>query len=291
MSHAEGAFLVAAGILYVASYLLTRNGLPRYGFFGIVAALVFHLASAAIRWAGVGHPPIFGTYEATLAASWFLALFVALSFRSIHGHFRLLVLTAVPVALLLLLYGLAFFRTDAIPLTISERSLWVDVHALFSWLAFAPFCLAFCLSGYLLWSGANRAASARPSPLRAPPAPGPGPGPEKRERHLDVIDELSFRYITFGFLNHSIMFALGSYYSSILFGTWWRWDPAFSLSLIAWLLIGLYIHLRLFYNWNRQRAARLYLAIFAVICVSYWGLVYLPAGSTFHVFDLDVSAL
>lgn len=238
-----------------------------------MAALVLHLASAIIRWIGAGHPPVFGTFEATLAASWFLMLFVALSFGSAHRQFRLLVLMAVPIALLLLAYGVAFFDTSRIPLTISERSLWVEFHALFSWLAFAPFTLATCLSGFYLWSTRSRGAAA--------PAPA----------HADTVDELAFRYITLGFVSHSIMFALGSYYSSILFGTWWRWDPAFSLSLIAWLLVGLYIHLRLFYQWNGKRAARLFLAIFALIGFSYWGLIYLPAGRTFHVFDLDLKAL
>lgn len=247
--------------------------MSRYGFFSVVAGLAFHLASAVTRWIGIGHPPVFGTYEATLSASWFLMLFVALSFRSVHRQFRLLVLTAVPIALLLLSYGVAFFDTSRIPLTISERSLWVDFHALFSWLAFAPFTLAFCLSGFYLWSTRSRGASA--------PALSPD----------DTVDELAFRYITLGFVSHSVMFALGSYYSSILFGTWWRWDPAFSLSLMAWLLVGLYIHLRLFYHWNGKRAARFFLAIFALIGFSYWGLIYLPAGRTFHVFDLDLKAL
>ena len=58
-----------------------------------------------------------------------------------------------------------------------------------------------------------------------------------------------------------------------------------------WLLVGLYIHLRLFYNWHGRRAARLYLAIFVAICFLYWGLAYLPVGVTFHVFDLDVSVM
>lgn len=276
MTLAEGLFLGAAAALYAASFILARTDRPRGGIFCLVAGLVLHLGSAAIRWKGAGHPPIFGTYEATLAASFFLLLFVALSFGSVHRHFRLLVSTAVPVALLLLAYGTAFFGTQRIPLTISERSLWVDFHALFSWLAFAPFALAFCLSGCYLWSSRN--------------PEGVGASQYGRRR-LDTIDELAFRYVSFGFVNHSVMFALGSYYSSILFGTWWRWDPAFSISLMAWLLVGLYMHLRLFYNWNRKRAARLYLLVFAVIGLSYWGLVYLPAGRTFHVFDLNVNAL
>ena len=272
MSSLELFFLVAAGALYAAAFVLARKGLLRYAFFSIVAALFSHLCSVVIRWAGVGHPPVYGTYEATLAASWFLVLYVALSFRSVHRHFRLLVLTSVPIALLLLLYGIVFFNTERIPLTISEQSLWVDFHALFSWLAFAPFTLAFCLSAFYLWS-------TRIGGALAPTAAAP-------DRSLNIIDELAFRYISFGFFNHSVMFALGSYYSSILFGDWWQWDPVFSISLLAWLLVGLYIHMRIFYNWGGGRAARLYVGIFAVIIVSYWGLIYLPAGQTFHVFDL-----
>ena len=273
MTSLEAGLLFGAGALYASSFLLAGKGWLRYGFVSVVAGLALHLASAAIRWVGTGHPPVFGTFEATLAASWFLMLFVALAFGSVHRQFRLLVLTAVPIALLLLAYGVTFFDTSRIPLTISERSLWVEFHALFSWLAFAPFTLAFCLSGSYLWSTRSRRAAA------PPPA------------HADILDELAFRYITLGFVAHSVMFALGSYYSSILFGTWWRWDPAFSLSLVAWLLVGLYIHLRLFYHWNSKRAARSHLLIFAVIGFSYWGLIYLPAGRTFHVFDLDLKAL
>ena len=111
---------------------------------------------------------------------------------------------------------------------------------------------------------------------------------ESPQRQLDIIDELAFRYINFGFVNHTVMFALGSYYSSILFGTWWRWDPVFSISLMAWLLLGLTIHLRLFFNWNGRRAAWLFVLVFSVLNISYWGMVYLPTGSTFHIFDVDL---
>ncbi len=277
MTFLETLSLAVAGALYLAAFFLARSGLVRYGFFGLVAGLVFQLSSVAMRWVGVGHPPVFGTYEATLSASWFLLLFVAFSYRSVHGSFRLLVLTSVPMALLLLLYGLAFFNTERMPLTISELSLWVDFHALFSWLAFAPFTLAFCLSGFYLWASRSDAASA-----------GKKTAPVNTQPQLAIIDELAFRYINFGFVNHTVMFALGSYYSSILFGTWWRWDPVFSISLMAWLMLGLTIHLRLFFNWNGRRAAWLFVTVFSVINFSYWGMVFLTAGSTFHIFDVDL---
>lgn len=291
MSLFEQVYLIAACTLYATSFLLVMKRALRWGFFSLVAALALQLGAVIVRWVGVGHAPVFGTYEATLAASWFLLVFVALSFGSAHRHFRLAVLSCVPLALLLLLYGLAFFSTQRIPLTISERSWWIDFHALFSWLAFAPFTLAFCLSAYYLWSTRKAHADA---PVVALGKRASGrirtqrPNPNQQ---LGIIDELAFRYISFGFVSHSVTFALGSYYSSILFGTWWRWDPVFSISLIAWLLLGLYIHLRLFYRWHGRKAAWLFITVFAVLNFSYWGLAHLPSGLTFHVFDLEARAL
>ena len=293
MSFFEMFFMAAACTLYAATFFLALKGLLRYGFFSLAAGLACHLAAAAVRWAVVGHPPVFGTYEASLSASWFLLLFAALSYRSVYRYFRLVVLAAVPLALLLLLYGITLFGTARMPLTISEMSLWVDFHALFAWLAFAPFTLAFCLSARYLWSTRSGSASqaafldSRATEFRG----GQLTVPESTPQQLEIIDELAFRYVNFAFVMHTVMFALGSYYSSIIFGVWWRWDPVFSLWLVAWLLVGLYIHMRLFYNWHGKRAAWFFVVIFASIIFSYWGLVYLPAGSTFHVFDLDVNAL
>lgn len=265
---------------YVASFFVTlisgRKGLAALM---LLLALLSQLISASIRWYGIGHPPIFGTYEATLAASWFLALFVLLSYRSVHGHFRLMVQTGIPVSILILCYGF-FFNTERIPLTISELSLWVDFHALFSWLAFAPFTLAFGLSVYFLFkSRTEQMIEGKAYDTHGNNAPD-----------LGTIDELAFRYINFGFIMHTIMFALGCYYSSILYGVWWQWDPAESTSLITWLSVGLYIHMRLFYNWREKKAAWLFIVIFVTVIFSYWGLTYLPAGSTFHVFDIDLKS-
>ena len=264
-------------VFYVASFVATcvsgRKGLAVLMLF---SGLFAQLVSASVRWYDIGHPPIFGTYEAALAASWFLLLLVALSYRSIHGHFSLLVKTSVPMAVAIIIYGLTF-NTEQIPLTISEKSLWVDFHALFSWLAFAPFTLAFCLSGSYIW---RERCGATLTPTLS----------QREREHSEIIDELAFRYINFGFIMHTIMFALGCYYSAILYGKWWMWDPAESTSLITWLSVGLYIHMRLFYNWRGRRAAWLFVTVFLTVIFSYWGLIYLPAGSTFHVFDLELKA-
>jgi len=87
--YASGDILVSAPeywaiglslVFYVASFIVSCiSGRKGPIVLMLLSALLFQLASASIRWYDIGHPPIFGTYEAALAASWFLALFVAFS--------------------------------------------------------------------------------------------------------------------------------------------------------------------------------------------------------------------
>lgn len=265
MSGTESYLLFSGILFYMVSFFLLWMRREKISMACLAAGIFLHAASSGVRWYGIGHPPVFGTYEAALAGSWFMLLYTAFSYRSIHGHFRPLLLTTVPVAILIILYGLSF-NTEWIPLTITEKSLWVDFHAMFSWLAFGSYAAAACLGGVYLWkSGVD-------------------------ETSREVLDDLIFQYTNLGFVNHSVMFALGSYYSSILYGAWWQWDPVNSTSLITWLAYGLAIHMRLFYGWKGRRGANLAIVAFLTAIVSYWGLIYFPPGSTYHVFDIDLKS-
>lgn len=261
-------FLAGGIFLYAASFICgTILSQTRKAAFLLLVGILLQASSAGIRWYYIGHPPVFGTYEATLAASWFILLYTAASYTSIHCHFKILSLTTIPISILIILYGLTF-NINRIPLTITERSLWVDFHALFSWIAFGSYAAAACLAGVCLWQGAS--------------------GRKQEVLEPEVLDDLIFRYINFGFINHTVMFALGSYYSSILYGNWWQWDPVNSTSLITWLAYGLAIHMRLFYRWRGKRWANLATVCFLTAVASYWGLIYFPPGSTYHVFDIEL---
>jgi len=273
MSNLETWLLIIGIFFYIVSivfYLVVSR--VDLSAFTLVAGLIMQAVSVGIRWYGIGHPPVFGTYEAALAGSWFLLLYTAFSYKEIYGHFKSLLLTTVPIAVFLLLYGLRF-NTERTPLTISERSLWVDFHAMFSWIAFGSYACAACLAVvYLVTSGKHN------------------DGESERNPEPEILDDLIFRYTNLGFINHTIMFALGSYYSSILFGAWWQWDPVNSTSLITWLAYGLAIHMRLFYGWRGSRGANLAIAAFLTAIVSYWGLIYFPPGSTYHIFDIELKS-
>ena len=272
MSTHEKIFLIITCILYVSVIIAygRRKTRSKAVFILLPIALVTHLISVAIRWIQAGHPPVFGTYEATLAASWFLLLTAFLAVKRHREAVLLIPLTAF-FALLHVAYGLTF-NVEHIPLTISEQSIWVDLHALAAWLAYGELSISFLLASLLLLQRAEWF---------------PKSGFFEHSLSMEILDELVFKYLVLGFLFHTAMFALGSYYSSILFGKWWTWDPVDSLFLLSWFIFAIIIHLRLFYGWKGERMAKLVLIGMAALLISYWSLVYIP-WATYHIFDIDL---
>lgn len=272
MSTSEILFLVIAASLYLAviSAFLFKLKQNLINNIFLPLALFSHLISAAVRWAEVGHPPINGTYEAALAGSWFLALCAFLAVRRQKEIAQLIPWTAL-FALLHLAYGLAF-NIRHVPLTISEQSIWVDLHALAAWLAYGEFYVSFFLSLVLILEGREE------TPFLGWLKDFPSP---------EILDELILKYLILGFIFHTLMFALGSYYSSILYGKWWTWDPVDTLFMVSWVIYGIIIHMRLFYGWKGARMARLVLIGMATIMIGYWSLIYTP-WATYHIFDIDL---
>ena len=256
LSLAAAAY-VAGWVLALRAVLTGREG-PRYGVkTAILLGLAAHGVAIGVRWVASGHPPVFGTFETALGGSWVLAgltLLVLVRFEEL----RKLPAASLPLVLLMWVHGLGFTRKH-FPLTISERSLWIDLHTLAAWIALGSYLLAFALALFLLLF---------------------------RRGSAEVLDDHMFRFTTWGFVAQSVMMASGAYYGFLLFGEWWRWDPVESLALVAWLAYALVIHLRLFFGWRQQRAAWVTLASTVVLAASYKVIPHLPTGSTYHIFDL-----
>ena len=268
MSQSEILFISISIFLYSAGIVafFSRRLQQRWIFIFSLTALLSHLISAIIRWAAIGHPPVFGTYEATLAASWFMPLTALLAVKK-HRQIEIIIPWTAFFALLHLAYGFTF-NTALVPLTISEQSIWVDLHAMAAWLAYGELFISFLLSVMLLMTKDEGRL-------------------QKRLPRPDVMDELIFIYLILGFIFHTLMFALGSYYSSILFGKWWTWDPVDTLFMISWIIFGLIIHMRLFYGWKEKRMATLVIIGMVTIFVGYWSLIYIP-WATYHIFDIGL---
>lgn len=245
----ERILVVVLLALLAAAWALSRRPRALTAVVGGVAVLV--VTALGWRWLETGHPPVFGTWEMDLAET--LTLLVAglgISRRWKRPFAR----PALAVAGLTLAHAL-FLDAAPTPLTISEVSLWIDLHAVLAWLVWA------------LLFHALFAAFAR-----------------------EDEGEVGLRLLGWGFAAQSAMGFIGVYYGTLLFATPWSWDPAQTLGLLSWLLVAMALHFRLFFQLTLHRQRWFLFVVVTVFVLSGKLMMYLPPGQTFHVFELGILA-
>jgi len=236
-------FVIAAMAAFGLAALAPQRGRAR-----LVAAALGVLVLAALllaRWREIGHLPVFGTFEMDLAES---AVFVGLGLplaARYGGAWRV----ALAFAVLTLAHALTL-ESAPTPLTISELSLWIDLHAPLAYLAWAFYAHA-ALLGF------------------------------RRE-----AEPLALRLWGYGFVAHTALGFIGVYYASVLFATPWAWDPAQTLGLLSWLLVAVLIHFRLFFHLDLRRQRYLGMCVWVIYIASAKAPMHLPPGQSFHVFEL-----
>lgn len=275
MKSLENPALLAAIALYVFAFGLYLAALiwrsERLNFLAsllVVGGLAAQTISIILRWAALGHPPVFGSFENAVAGSWFVVLFgIVVAART--TWLRSVGLFTAPMAVAIMVFGLTFDR-NRMPLTISERSLWIDIHAVFAWLSYSSYTLALIIAILIL------VKHRQPEGSLASKLP-----------KVAIMDDWLFKYVIYGFVTQAFTITSGAYYEFIVFGRWWRWDPIESVTLASWLLFALFIHLKRSFGWSGRRLAWLVIFSMITVIVAYWLLSYWPGKSTFHLFDVE----
>lgn len=230
------------------------------GRWALLAGAVTATVGLVSRWASVGHPPIFGTFENTYSLAWALATSATVA-SIMRPRWRGVWCWAAPWALASLLWGTRF-RSAQVPLTISEQSLWVDVHVVFAWIALVLLLAASTLS-------ILRLAGRRPLEMEG-----------------DDADVTLTNLLMAGFSALTALLAVGSWYLYVLFAVFWKWEIVETLTLIAWIGYGMVIHGRLFYRW-RGRVLDIGVALLLpVLLLAFFIWSVFPG--TYHYFDIPL---
>lgn len=250
-------FVCATAAAFGAFAGAWRSRLVDYGRIATTAGAVLGIAGLVHRTIVAGHLPLFGTFENTYTASVFLlGVSAVVARRDWVGRdaWRLLA----PWAVVLMLWGLRY-RTFPTPITISEQSVWIDVHVLFAWLAHA----------ILLWGGTlglYRVLVRRR-----------GERPEAEDRLLLLL-------IAAGYVLLTIMISVGAWFLFVLFAKFWRWEIVGTLGAIVWLGYSLIIHGALLHG-VRGRSLDWYAALMLVpLLLLFW--VWSVYPNTYHFFDI-----
>jgi cytochrome c-type biogenesis protein CcsB len=256
-------FYVVGSLIFL--YCLVFKKEKGLGLATIITATGFalHTAALIIRWVLAGHPPIVTTYETLTVVAW-TAVLIFLGLQLWFEKTRILGATILPVAYLMM--GLGRLPSHPIePLGPALKSFWLYIHAFFAELSHGSFIVATAFA--ILFLLKNRQSKTnRVSAFY------------ERLPSLDILDDLSYRFIALGFILLAIMIISGSIWANQAWGHYWGWDPVETWSLITWLLYGLYLHLRLFRGWAGKKAAWLAMGAFLLVVLSFWGVGFITTS-------------
>ncbi|HVN87679.1 MAG TPA: cytochrome c biogenesis protein [Candidatus Binatia bacterium] len=242
---------LGATISFVVHLLSGRDVLRRVALAALTAAVALNAAAIAMRSTAAGNLAVFSLDEQlSLVACLIVAVYLWLQRR-----YPVTVLGAL-VSPLALIFGLSayMFYSGNPPLPSTIHTVWLPAHIAPVFLGYAILTVAFCISLlYLLQEQQLKAK--RKSGLR------------RRLPSLEALDELNYRFVTWGFTLFTIGMITGSVLAKERWGAFWSWEPVQLSSLVTWLVYAVLLQTRLV-GWRGRRAATLTIVGFALLLVS-----------------------
>ncbi len=237
------------------------------GFWVIVIGFITNTGGIALRWVesyqmGYGHAPFSNMYESLVFFSWTLAaLYIFVEFKykeSIIGVF------VSPLIFLAIAYA-SFdpsMSAKISPLIPALKSNWLIAHVITCFLGYAGFALAFGFSFIYFVKPKNPSQTSIFAKL-----------PD-----WEIMDELTYQMIVFGFLFLTIGIITGAVWANSAWGKYWSWDPKETWSLITWFIYAIFLHLRLMRGWQGRNLALVSIVGFLAVLFTYFGVNYLLSG-------------
>ncbi len=256
-----------ATILYIGSFAFKNQSIAKAGFIVLVIGFIDNTAGLILRWIesyqmGYGHIPLSNMYESLVFFSWTIAIlfiFLELKYKeSIIGVF------ATPLIFLAIAYASFDPSTSSkiAPLLPALKSNWLAAHVITCFVGYAGFAVAFGFSIMYFLKPENKNDDSIFNRLPA----------------LEMIDELTYQMIIFGFLFLTLGIITGSVWANSAWGKYWTWDPKETWSLITWFIYAIFMHLRLMRGWTGKNLAWVSILGFLAVLFTYFGVNYWLSG-------------
>ncbi len=207
-------------------------------------------AGIVVRWIesyklGIGHVPLSNLYESLIFYVWSInLLLILLKKRLTHPP-----ITCVVSFIALFLMGFASLSSSVEkgiqPLVPALKSNWLHIHVITCFIAYGAFAISF-VCGVLYLFGHK---------WKTPP--------------LEMLEEINYKSIIIGFPMLTSGILTGAVWAQYAWGSYWRWDPKETWSLITWIVYALYLHARQTRNWRGKIAAIVSIAGFLTVMFNY----------------------
>ena len=256
-----------ASVFYIGAFAFKKQILSKAGFVVLVIGFLDNTAGIIMRWVesyqmGYGHAPFSNMYESLIFFSWTVAvLYIFVEFKykeSIIGVF------VSPLIFLAIAYASFDPNTSSkiSPLLPALKSNWLIAHVITCFLGYAGFAVAFGFSIMYFVKPRNPQSESMFSKLPS----------------WELIDELTYQMVVFGFLFLTIGITTGAVWANSAWGKYWTWDPKETWSLITWLIYAIFMHLRIIRGWSGKSLAYISIIGFVAVLFTYFGVNYLLSG-------------
>lgn len=250
-----------AAFCYIFGLLARKEALFSCALSFVVSGFFGNMGAVAVRWVVGGVPPFIAISE-SLASGVLIAVFVFLMSQCAARKLESAGVLVMPVCFVLLGWAGTMMKDIGNSLPPALQSTWLWTHIFAATTGFS--CVLFAAAlGFLFLLKEKQSGTVY-----------------ERFPGLQRLDELSYRFISGGFVFLGLMMVSGAFWSNQVKGSYWGWDPVEVWSLISWLVYGIYLHLRITMGWRNRRLAIYSLVAVGLMILSYWGIPFV--SSNFH---------
>lgn len=250
-----------AAFCYIFGLLARKEALFNCALSFVLIGFCGNLGAVALRWIAGGVPP-FITISESLASGVLISVFVFLTSQFAARNLEAAGVLVMPISFVLLGWSGTLMKGIGTAMPPALQSTWLWTHIFAATTGFS--CVLFAAALGLLFLLKERQTGGIYDML---------PGPQR-------LDELSYRFVSGGFVFLGLMMVSGALWSNQVKGSYWGWDPVEVWSLISWLVYGIYLHLRITMGWRNRRLAIYSLVAAGIMILSYWGIPFV--SSNFH---------
>jgi cytochrome c-type biogenesis protein CcsB len=260
-------FYLLSTLIYALSLAFNRPSLEKTGYYSIFIDFIIHFASVITRFFEAGYTPITNFYESLS----FLSLCIAGFFIYIRRIYRVPMIGCIiaPLVALVVIMSLNF-PSEIKPLVPALRSAWLPVHTILSFIGNSIFIVGFFIS--LVYLVVEKEIKKKRAFFFSEKFPS-----------LSTLDRINYRCMSLGFPFLTAGIITGSIWAGFAWGSYWRWDPKETWSLITWIVYAILFHNRLTLGWRGKRTAYMMILGFMLIVFTFLGVNFLLKGNHTYI--------
>jgi cytochrome c-type biogenesis protein CcsB len=254
---------LGAAVAYLIFLLVPSVSRADFGFWAALAGFVCHSLSILHRAIFSGFFPLATPFDVLSFFAWVLVgLFLLIRYRDPSPIFGCI---AVPIALVLLLFGSTLSFQIREPIVPVLKSWWLPVHVTLAIAGNGIFALM--AIGGLMYILQERLIKTKRIGRMHRLLPS-----------LETLDMINRRGLPLGFFFLTLGIISGALWAGSIWGFYWSWDPKETWSLITWFAYAGMVHQRVVLGWRGKRAALLAIMGFALVIFTFVGVSVLLGG-------------